>query len=275
MPLFVCISGYLYQAKLQDGQYVKFLPFLKNKFQRLIIPYLFWGALQLIIFRDTTDFPMVITGVLHLWFLLMMFMVFNIAWSLHRWSSNNTFLIILLTFTIVIDSLTSWTNIFCIGAVIHYLPFFLLGMLLSKSGKRGKTIIVSIITLLSSTGMLALLTCWNNSPSFQSISILNSICIILILISLFNLTDTLSVFKSLSEKTIIQSINKNSYGIYIIHHILIWGTIQISFVKTVLDSNTYIPPLILFLTSFVLSWFASQLLRRNKYTKILFGDFKK
>ena len=275
MPLFVCLSGYLYQSKTHEDRYTKFSLFIKNKFLRLIVPYLFWGLLQLLIFPATTNLSMMYTGVLHLWFLLMMFILFVIMWPLRRWTSNAPFLIVLLILTIIIDPLIKWTNILCIGAVAHFFPFFLIGMLLPKLKKRNISLILNTITLIFGTIILAMTTYYYNPTPSYIIRISESICICLILLSLFKTIDSIPSSNQLASTIIVQSINKNSYGIYILHHIVIWGAVQIPILKTIMDSNIYVPPVFLFFTSFALSWFVSSTLRKNKYTKIVLGEIKR
>ena len=76
MPMFVFISGFLY-AYLREakGKYKDNMAFLRNKARRLMVPYLFWGVVLLLLFPDKHASDM-LTGISHLWFLLMLFGLF-------------------------------------------------------------------------------------------------------------------------------------------------------------------------------------------------------
>lgn len=47
MPLFIALSGAIFQIGLNKGKYILFLPFLKNKILRIGIPFLAVGSLFL------------------------------------------------------------------------------------------------------------------------------------------------------------------------------------------------------------------------------------
>ena len=271
MPLFVAMSGYLFQIKSKESNYLKPLPFIKNKFYRLIIPYLFWGGLQLIIFSKTTNYQMIFSGILHLWFLLMMFEILIIMRLLYKWTCNYHLLIVLFTITLITSDIPIESDILCINAVVHYLPFFLLGIIISKNDNSVKpSLPFTFIFIISS---LILATCtykYGNPPIY--INYVRTVSICIILFCLFVLVIAIPNLKNVAQFPIVQSINNNSLGIYIIHHILIWGVIQIPIIRMFLDSDIFLPPLVLFLFAFCASWSISMLLNRTHYLRIILGE---
>lgn len=88
---FTLVSGYTFAFKRLQGDYDRFLPFLKTKALRLLVPYAFtaivWVAPISVYFLHW-DVPMLfqkfVLGInpSQLWFLLMLFGVFAIAWPL-------------------------------------------------------------------------------------------------------------------------------------------------------------------------------------------------
>lgn len=275
MPLFVCISGYLYaclvrQRKYQDGKST-----IKKKFKRLIIPYVVWSLVQLVIFPQTTDLSMLYTGCLHLWFLLMLFELFLIfiitksLWinlSCKKWY-------ILCVCSIFLSLIPNITSLFCINAVCSYLPFFILGLALSISIKKShiaNRVILGILSLgLVGLGYFSINNSLLSVPVTAMICKLCSLCIVG---SLILLTSSIILNKSRRSSVVLMSLDKNSMGIYIIHHIIIWGIVQIPFLKLFLDSYSVIMPILIFITSLVISWFLSEIISRYKVLRIIIGS---
>lgn len=85
MPLFTFISGYLFTALYVEKQkYRSFLPFLKNKVNRLIVPFLVFSVL-IISTSYNMDFKSMVWGEgCHMWYCAMLFWCFMIAWALLR-----------------------------------------------------------------------------------------------------------------------------------------------------------------------------------------------
>ena len=48
MPLFIALSGAIFEYGVSNGKYSEFKPFLINKLKRIIVPYLFVGFIFLI-----------------------------------------------------------------------------------------------------------------------------------------------------------------------------------------------------------------------------------
>ena len=81
MPLFVMISGYLYQHLISIGKYKNFKIFIKGKSRRLLLPYLIIAPLMILFFvpNGTTINIFIVnffSGTHHLWFILMLFYAF-------------------------------------------------------------------------------------------------------------------------------------------------------------------------------------------------------
>ena len=45
MPAFILLSGFVFQECKNYGKYADFIPFLKNKFRRIMVPYLSFATL--------------------------------------------------------------------------------------------------------------------------------------------------------------------------------------------------------------------------------------
>lgn len=71
LPIFFLISGYLYGYKRNLGGYSDNVKFLKDKTQRVLVPYVIVG-LFLCLLQDR-DISQMLNGISHLWFLMTIF----------------------------------------------------------------------------------------------------------------------------------------------------------------------------------------------------------
>lgn len=132
---FVFISGLLY-AKLYvtKEKYRDHKKMLKDKAARLLFPYFFWGVLALLLFPSGHAFIDFISGVQHLWFLLMLMSVFIIIIGMSHNVLNIKLLIVGGAVAIFLDiALAKYgSNIPNYGAwqtAVRYFPAFICGML--------------------------------------------------------------------------------------------------------------------------------------------------
>ena len=82
MPMFVFISGYLFYYQLQKGKYLTFIPLVKKKFTRILIPYFIFGLIMMATTGAFHPFELLHGGYWHLWFLPMIFWFFIISYFL-------------------------------------------------------------------------------------------------------------------------------------------------------------------------------------------------
>lgn len=133
MPAFVFISGYLYAyMKFERGKYADNRLFLKEKAKRLMLPYVVWMAINILLIPSTFDMAKILKGYQHLWFLMMLMMVFIIVtltqrlWIRIRLTSFIFFIGLLTVISFIPDKLN--LNWFSINLAFRYLPYFLGGL---------------------------------------------------------------------------------------------------------------------------------------------------
>lgn len=67
MPLFTAISGFVFAYLYNElGKYREFLPFVKNKARRLLLPYVVFGVLNVLTVYDSLGLSSLYTGAPHL-----------------------------------------------------------------------------------------------------------------------------------------------------------------------------------------------------------------
>ena len=267
MNIFVFISGFLYYTlRYHEGKYKNSRNFVLQKFRRLIVPYLFWGILQLLLFH--LGWESIFNGSLHLWFLLMMFWMFLCIRLMERFNmikSSNLYFDILLFF--------GFTCIFFLQKIMHlhpnflslsrlanYFPGFFLGYLFAKHDLANRFKNSNRLALVGgvflSVSILIVSTAIQDHSNLVSRFISYVIIIFLLLL-----------FKSINLKrySIIESLDKYSMGIYIIHHIVIWLTLSQEPILCYANGHVLLFPIMIFFVSITVSWLCSWLISKSLF----------
>lgn len=267
MPLFFMISGYLlshngWQKNKSYGQ------FIKNKFQRLIVPYLFWNILCLIpkmllqaYITDSvsTNLWLILKAFVyprqniwgHTWFLVGLFLLYLLTplWK-KLFSSKEYLKYLCLFFGVVLYCLPLKSELLCISDLHKDLLFFLVGLFLGTvpdkkflSAMQKTKYLWLVLAIASSTVFLY----W-----FEPLTMLQFLPAFFILMALLSFSCTI---KTLPEKAIERS--KLSFGIYIMHwpvmlacRVLFYqilGCNMIVTVVTMIAAGYYVPLLLIWL----------------------------
>lgn len=154
---FVLVSGYIfYYLKFEIDKYSDSKSFFLNKFQRLILPYIFVSIIWVIPFAVYFYHYSVIeifvrfalgTAPSQLWFLLMLFGIFVIIYPLcgylykRNWYEICLIAAVFYLLGLGVSHITK--NIFQIGSSFMYAPYFLIGFLFRKylSIKNSKVLV--------------------------------------------------------------------------------------------------------------------------------------
>ena len=156
---FTMISGYLFAYKMfsRKGIYSEFSSFFKSKAKRLLVPLLFislfWsGPIGYLFFRwdRSTIFHNYILceGPDQLWFILMLFDVFIIAWFLWDRVKDNCFIgwaFVLFLSVLGKIGISYLPNYYQIWIACQYLFFFYIGIRIRQKEEKGNKTIVSSV----------------------------------------------------------------------------------------------------------------------------------
>lgn len=135
---FVLVSGYVYYAlRFEQGKYERTFPFLINKTKRLLVPYVFTSIIwviphNLIWYKPDTskiinDFVLGLAPD-QLWFLLMLFWVYLIAYPLSNFAKKYAALAIPLLISIyIVGVVLPFPNYFQIKTALRCQIFFWIG----------------------------------------------------------------------------------------------------------------------------------------------------
>lgn len=278
MPIFFFLPGYLYAYKLSDtDSYMCNYSFFLKKFKRLMCPYLFWGILIILLFPYRYKFTTMAVGISHLWFLLALMMIFVIVHVLrHFWMKPPIvykFGIIILLIIVQPYIINYCPPILALPQALSFLPIFLIGTLCSKHKlpppSYSYRIILTVILISMTIVLLYMCFVYDNHVGQYTLfaNFVFRICpIVIILISWILCKDV--YFK---EFCFVNSLDCNSMGIYIIHHILIIALIQSSLAFEFIKSHYIINPFLLFVVALFGAWFITLWLKRIKCARYILG----
>ena len=211
MPLFFFLAGYLFFYGKLKGKYSKISFLLRNKFFRLILPFLFWGLVVWLILSNKSIIDFFVYGASHLWFLGTLFFLFVIFSSsyLLKTSFKFDFLLILGLTLISCASLIIPSNPgFIVYQILNYGYIFFAGIFLAKHDIVLKHSLVLLVI-----SIMALLL----SNYFFSISIMKIPVKILSLLTVVFLFYASRIYLN-KKNPICENIEREGMGIYILHH---------------------------------------------------------
>jgi len=281
MPLFVFISGFLFSyLRNKLKKYPTFQILLSKKIARLLRPYIILAPIYILIFvnlNSILDFIQPLwKGAGHLWFLLMIFLVFILFYPLEIYFKKKplkSFLLIVLGFFLYPGF--SVIGLYPLAKVFHYLPFFYLGYffhfkdekIIKKIGNK-LWLFIPIHTILFITSILAPKLITNGILKTFFIAYINLPLGIMSVSILFLIFTKNKNLKTLGNNLIVKNLNQTSYYIYLLHQPILLFLFEIKFLQT-------LPPLVViifgFLSTILVSFFLASILLKFYWSKKLIG----
>ncbi len=273
MPAFVFISGYLYSyLKLEKGKYQDNKAFVVNKVKRLLIPYLLLAGL-LVLLGEITRPIRILYGTSHLWFLLMLFEVFVFMqltqrfWQRLSFPASLTLCVVTYVVCPYLPGLLPDAMYHYVDKFLNFLPKFYVGMfchqhLLPIMRQKNWSNTVWLSSLLLVLLLVAVVSYFSTMDPFPCSRNLRWVFAIIFLILALGWMDSRS--DSIHISGWMSSFDRNSLGIYLIHHILLWETWRHNAAfRTFITEDVLIAPLVVFVIVLALSWALAALINRS------------
>lgn len=283
---FTVVSGYIFAFKMNKNSYPKYIPFLKNKAKRLLVPYIFVAIVWVIpisvyffhydIWTVLKKYVLCISPS-QLWFLWMLFDVFMISYPLWRYFCRFDMFSALLPLCLYVIGLVGSRlipNVFCIWTACQYIPFFCIGIQIRlkheknpesnlNKGKSSVSIWLIVYTLLFAVNVIA-----EKNIAKVILPLLGLVLhIIGALAAFYILQNAANKFDWMTNK-MFMALSACSMPMYLFHQQIIYVVISILNGKV----NPYLNAAANFVISIVVSLFISQALRRFKLTRFLIGE---
>lgn len=272
---FTLVSGYLfYHLRYEKVHYQHFVPFLKNKVKRLIVPYLFvaviWVApISRYFFEyswvDLVDKYVLGTSPSQLWFLLMLFNVYILFYLLSDFINQHLFLGIVVILSLYALGLV-WAillpNWYQIGTALRYMPFFWIGFQIRKHNDF--ILNAPPAVLIISDIFLFVVTYYLDTQESLGVSfVLHIVGAVMAFVILQQIASRINwnngKFKFLARHTMI---------IYLFHQQVIYFCIIL--LKDIV--HPYVHPVLNFAIAILVSAAIAIILMKFKYTRFLVGE---
>lgn len=258
---FTVISGYLFSL---NNNWTLRSVFIK-KSQRLIVPYLFWG---LISYSLGALFEYDRAGVVygHLWYLRMLFLCFVVTQIIRPYIAklNTKLLFVLLLITSCLFYRSGTYPM--ITEFMMYYPAFLLGFVWSDKSfiNRFKLPIwlPAILIIITFIIMYQYVDFW--SRLHRLVLPLGMI----LATSIFRfLDDKQAASQKIADNALVLMVTKYSFGIYLIHHIILGVLLNMTFTREFLYSHYIVGLLVVFIFVMLVSVLVSRVISSNMYLK--------
>lgn len=273
MPLFTFIAGYLFCFLLKEkGKYQRFKEFLINKTHRLLIPFLVLGAVINLCEYGKDIVDLLYGTPNHLWYCLMLFYVFIVAWLVQRYL-NGTGKLIFLLLSFFVASYDVRTPIYVRVPLGLYLPlfyygFFYAGMLFREKFEE---------RILKSKLAIGLIFCgYVVLCAFYSKHLIVPLAItqVILLFSISKWFCNLQFYRNNGRvRKVIDVFSKYSFGIYVFHQWIIWNLTRephlLSYVKPILESHYVCAPVALSIFIFLLCFLITHVVQKTKVGRYL------
>ena len=242
---FVFIAAILYARGVFTGKYAKTVDFILKKAHRLLVPYLIFNLFVLAALTRK-------------------------CWmNSSPWVDGVVLIVVFAISQLNIGFIQHHLWIFSINRTLQYIPMFFLGLLIVKYDH--KTLPLSFLgypLMLAATTLLLII-----DPLVSFPKVFHNILIITEVWMLYkSLSKSITHIKNSKGEAFLSLIDRNSMGIYILHHTFIWLLVYFSsYCRELLLNNGNAGGWFMFLTAFFVSLFCSAFIDKIRFSKYLFG----
>lgn len=277
LSTFFLISGFLFAfLYIEKGKYQVKSSFIKNKAQRIVLPYIIWSIFMV------ASFPFIpwhdfLIGTAHLWFLLTLFEFFIAIIVLSKLLCRTNLYVDLTIIVLSFAILYVWKNytehhfLLSIENTLYYIPAFFLGFYCAKyqlhhSSKREISAFL-FITGIIFLFILSYISPIGNTPLWTDLCIRITSCIAAI--NALVITNNIKIPNKYIS--IINNLDYNSMGIYIFNQIVVFVVLLNPVCRQFLEIHYLIGPFIFFFVSFLIPWGLAVLFNKTKYLSWMIG----
>jgi len=292
MPTFCFISGYLFAFKLGRTSDMGFGCFLIKKSKRLLIPYILFlpitlislGTIELFICQPWIE---LLKPVGHLWFIMMLFLMFSIIYPIRGLFRSKIGVISILSLAcfayilLIVNDVSLFFlgggNMLAISDLYKHMPFFLTGSVmyvLNIGGHKG------FVKFLFGTSLLLVITLYgfinyyyvNGHFSLYRILIfLQSFFYVLLFYTMSVILVNIPIVAELVSTKCYNQFSSCTFGIYLFHAVIINSILTFLPYKTIAFHNPILFGFMLFMLSLLFSYWLTRNLLQQRYGRIALG----
>ena len=242
LPTFFMISGMLFYTYKEH--YSDRIKAFWKKFDRLIVPYCLMSTFIMCFGLNKIG----VSGVAgHLWFVRDLFIIFAFSLLCYRIKESKLMIVGVITYAFyIIKSKIGVETNEIVEHLLNYYIFFIGGGIVATKyyllRKRAIAVVLAVVWLLTLT------------MGVQTLYVI-----------FFNLMLVALVSDSKVESKILLSINRCSFGIYLLHHVFIFAVFYIPSIYSLYVSNAILAFASMFVMSLSASWLTTHLLHKMQF----------
>lgn len=276
MPLLTFLSGYLYYTI--RFKYVSFISFFLKKFERLIVPMIFFGIIYYLLFENNKSLSLhtintILSGYSIMWFCNMLFLCFVISYPITKYIKNIYFqmMILLLSFGLIYINTPSILGLNYFTKLFFYFYFgFIFSEIVSKYSVYNYKKLIIILCILFIINYLLfeyniLFEVNNRLIKVLSGNILRVSFILFIILLLRRYEPKLKYSKSF------HFLDMNSFGCYIFHYPIIVFIYKTRFIGLNSLNQYWVFPIGAFIIATVIAYLLTYLFRKSKIGLYMLG----
>lgn len=264
MPIFMCICGAVYNYCISIGKYQNRLKFVGNKFLRLMVPYYVFSIFMVapvVVKLNITSWnfgEFLVFGTLlggmtrHLWFCMSLFCIFIVcALIKNTLQKASPFIILPIVCVLSFIGATWKSHYFQLHQTLYFSLYFYLGMLIDRYWDRicGHLRRYSVLSMLIG----AALCCTVFALDFYKYTAAIGGILLIFAVSVCVNTGRLE------EKPIYQRFKKDSFGVYLLHPMLLYLLFYFCRNSTI---NPYLLSAVSFVGIYTLTMLMTELIRK-------------
>ncbi len=280
MPLFMCLSGYLYGKYTKIKNCNEYVKFIKKKAINLGLPYVVFYVTYVLInmfFSNQVNSQKGIDDILNIatnpiapfWYLYELFFIFLLIPIIQKiLKENHRKILLLLVFAHVLGIFFN-THIYVINQFMIYAIYFYIGVILVNSKKEMKNTKMNILIFV----LLALIYCYIKKNNLLNTHLLRIVNFVL---AIYGIIVSIEIFKKYYKKfekiKICNTIAKYTFPIYLMHTTFSAG-IRIALLKIGIN-NFYIHFILGFIIGVFVPMIIAKILAKTKYGNIILYPLK-
>ena len=277
MPLFMCMSGFLYCKTKKDFTWENYKNFEFKKIINLIVPYITFYIIYFglnFIFSKNVNSPKSLSDLAGIfnnpmapyWFLYALLSIFIVIPLIEKVLKNNNILIFSVLFIFKVISIFFKTNIYFLDSIMSYSIYFYLGTFINESKENIKSKFANLICIIIYV-IMSVIYYRHNSFFMNQIKDL-----IGIVFAIIGILICVNIFKAIEKSKILDTFKKYTFQIYLTHTIFAVGFRILLFKLNI--TNYYIHFVVGLLASIYIPVLMSIISEKIKYTEIFFYPIK-
>lgn len=269
MPVFTFISGYLfYYLMVEKRKYVDFKEFLKNKINRLLIPYIVLGfTINMTQIGRQNPLELLVGTPNHLWYCLMLFYCFIACWLIEmKLTSRYNIIAMCLSFlfVLVVGARNIIRTPLGLWMPIYYYGYFYMGFLVFKHKEKIMIVVKKYWYLLLAIYIISII--WSFNSHFL---LFTTLTFTLMLYVIGTMVKNSRGGVKLLESHWSKEIEKCSFGIYVFHQWIIWNVTRYPDMSCFMSEHYILFPFLLYISVFILSYIMTKLSIQTKIGRYL------